>query len=54
LPEGVELASAVEKGEAEDHSVASILAPKKPQSVESEDEVEEGETDAADESADAE
>jgi len=54
LPEGVELASAVEKGEDEDHSVASILAPKKPQSVESEDAGEEGETDAEDESADTE
>jgi len=31
LPEGVELASLVEVGEAEDHAVASILAPKKPQ-----------------------
>ena len=37
LPEGVELASAVEKGEAEDHAVASILAPKKPQTVETEE-----------------
>ena len=36
LPKGVELSTTVVKGEDEDHSVASILAPKKPQSVEEE------------------
>lgn len=45
LPEGVELVTPVEKGEAEDHAVASVLAPKKPQTVEAEEgaEGEEGE-----------
>ena len=33
LPEGVELAYPVEAGEDDDHSVASVLAPKKPQTV---------------------
>lgn len=46
LPEGVELVHSVEAGDEDDHSVASVLAPKKPQTVES-DEVEgEGEENA--------
>lgn len=51
LPEGVELAHPVTKGEDDDHTVASVLAPKKPTvEVEEEAEGEEGEA-AAEEGA---
>lgn len=42
LPEGVELAHPVEPHGDDDHSVASVLAPKKPQTVEDSAEGEEG------------
>lgn len=48
LPEGVELASPVESGAEDDHAVANVVAPKKPQTVEDETvDGEEGEGEAA-------
>ncbi|MGH1427671.1 MAG: 50S ribosomal protein L25/general stress protein Ctc [Arenicella sp.] len=54
LPEGVELAHPVEAGAEDDHSVANIVAPKKPQTVEDTEEGAEGEEGAAEGEADAE